>query len=163
MLCPVVKHERGVGGNTSRRWGECFSLLNKRLSKHQITGKWLVRNHAKFEFMAKQVPECTVSGRKKRQKKRIGITKFSENQPNCCPWKAANFPHDNRKTNFSLLAAPEAGIWKTAGHFTNEELQLEDSGLAFNLDYYLKDRATAEASHSKHLTGYLDHFWTSSV
>ena len=36
---------------------------NKRLSKHQTTGKW------KFEFMANQVPERTVSGPEKRQKR----------------------------------------------------------------------------------------------
>ena len=161
MLCPVVKRERGVGGSTSRRWGECFSLLNKRLSKHQTTGKWLVRNHAKFEFMAKQVPECTISGRKKRQKRGSAwITKFSENQPNCCSWKAANFPHDNRKTNCSLVAALEAGIWKTAGHFTNKELQHEDSELViWNIIWRTGRRL--RSLHSKHLTGYLDHIWTS--
>jgi len=42
---------------------------NKRLSKHQTTGKWLVRNHTKFEFMANQMPERTVPGPEKRQKR----------------------------------------------------------------------------------------------
>ena len=157
MLCPVVNHERGVGGTRTLT----LTLLSKRLSKHQTTGKWLVRNDAKFEFMAKQVPECTVSGRKKKTaKKRIWITNFiRENQPSRCPWRAANFPHDNRKTNCSLLAALAAGIWKTAGHFTNEELQHKDSELV--IWRFLEDRATPEVFHSKHLTGYLVHIWAS--
>jgi len=66
VLCPVVKHERGVGGTGTLT----LTLLNKRLSKHQTTGKWLVKNHAKFEVMAKQVSECTVSGRKKKTAKK---------------------------------------------------------------------------------------------
>ena len=66
----------------------------------------------------------SVSGCKKLQKLKIWKTKFSENMPNCCPWKPANFLYDNRKANCSLLAV---GIFeKLLGHFTNEELQRED-------------------------------------
>ena len=39
------------------------------MSKHQTTGKWLDRNHTIFEFMEKQVLQCSVSVRERRQKR----------------------------------------------------------------------------------------------
>ena len=45
-------------------------LMKQRLSKHQTTGKWLHRNYTKFEFLEKQVSQCSVSLRQKRGMRR---------------------------------------------------------------------------------------------
>lgn len=44
-------------------------LMKHRLSKNQTVEKWLDRKYTKFKFMEKQVPQYSVSVRKKRQKR----------------------------------------------------------------------------------------------
>ena len=62
--------------------------MKQGLSKHQTTGKWLDRNHTRFEFMEKK--KCLnvrFQSVKNGKKEDLNNNKVSGSRPNCCSLK----------------------------------------------------------------------------